>query len=366
MVSNENISTAHFFTYVFMFTIGSTILIIPSFLAESAKQDAWFAAIVGVGIGSILVFLFSSIGKRFENKSLYEINEEVFGKWIGKITTYYYSFYFLVLSALLVREVGDFLTQNVMRETPIQAIMMIFILVIVMGIKLGLSVLFNAAQLFLPIMLLLLFIFFAGLLPQIDINNLFPVLEEGIKPILKADYYFIGVPFLELIIFNIVYPFVDEQKNLRKVFLFAVLGGGGVLIVLTLLHILVLGGHLTAHFAHSSYYLAKKINVGNFLNRIEVVMAIIWFISLYFKAALCFYATNVGIMHLFNLKSYGSIVFPFGMILTIFSLVISPNSAYFHTFVAYSWTPYSLSIGLVLPLILLAVHTVKKKRNTEL
>lgn len=38
-----------------MYTIGSAILIVPSGTANIARQDAWIAALVGIGLGFIFL-----------------------------------------------------------------------------------------------------------------------------------------------------------------------------------------------------------------------------------------------------------------------------------------------------------------------
>ena len=59
-------------------------MIIPSLLAERAKQDAWLAAIVATACGLLLVCLYNALGSRYPDLNLAEYSERVFGKWIGK------------------------------------------------------------------------------------------------------------------------------------------------------------------------------------------------------------------------------------------------------------------------------------------
>lgn len=134
----------------------------------------------------------------------------------------------------------------------------------------------------------------------------------------------------------------------------------GVVYGLNVLHITVLGVQISSQMPHSSYYLAKKINVGNFFTRIEIMMAVIWFITLYFKATLCFLATLIGITHIFHMSDARLLAFPLGLILAVFSLIISPNITYFYVFVAKIWTPYAITFGFIFPVLLLLF---KKKYN---
>ncbi|MGW9530536.1 GerAB/ArcD/ProY family transporter [Paenibacillus terrae] len=45
------ISSRQLLILTILFTIGTAILVIPSVMAATAKQDAWIGALVGVGAG---------------------------------------------------------------------------------------------------------------------------------------------------------------------------------------------------------------------------------------------------------------------------------------------------------------------------
>lgn len=105
------------------------------------------------------------------------------------------------------------------------------------------------------------------------------------------------------------------------------------MMIIIFLSISVLGIDITERNLYPSYVLVKKINIGDFLQRMEAIMAAMWFISVYFRITLYFYATVLAIAQIFNLKEYRSIVLPLGMILVVFSLVVYPNVAYQQTWV---------------------------------
>jgi spore germination protein KB len=84
IVENFKISARQFAILVILFSIGTTILVIPGVMAQVVKQDAWIAAVIGTGIGLLLVALYIAVGRMFPTKTLVEINETLFGKWLGK------------------------------------------------------------------------------------------------------------------------------------------------------------------------------------------------------------------------------------------------------------------------------------------
>ncbi|USK32138.1 spore germination protein [Bacillus sp. F19] len=53
MEKNHKISARQFAILVILFTIGTTILVIPGSLAQVVEQDAWLAAVFGTARGTV-------------------------------------------------------------------------------------------------------------------------------------------------------------------------------------------------------------------------------------------------------------------------------------------------------------------------
>ncbi|GJM76968.1 hypothetical protein HMSSN036_91840 [Paenibacillus macerans] len=52
-----------------LFTVGSAILITPSGMAESARQDAWIAGLIGIGAGLPLVWMMAKLVNLYPQKT---------------------------------------------------------------------------------------------------------------------------------------------------------------------------------------------------------------------------------------------------------------------------------------------------------
>lgn len=361
MLERAKINIRQFTVLVTVFTIGSSILVAPSGLASGAKQDAWIAAIVGTAASLLFIWIYNLLASRFPTMTLTEYSEIILGKWPGKIVALLFCTYFFIVAELLLREIGDFVTTQILPETPIQFTQMLYLAIVIMAARLGLETLTRAAEIFFPwiMMLFVLLVFF--LLPQMHLEKIQPVLGEGIKPVLRGAFPFLGVPFLELVVFLMIIPSVNRTKETGKAFIAGTLLGAMVIVITSTLSILVLGEDFTVRNMYTSFTLAKKISIGNFLERLEAVMAVIWFLSLYFKLTICFYATALGLAQTLKLKEYKPLLLPLAMILMVFSIFTVPNITYMRTFVAKIWTPYSLTYGLFLPLLLLGVAIFRKK-----
>jgi len=362
MVRNEKISSRQFGILVALYSIGTTILIIPSIMAEEAKQDAWIAALLGVGLALLLVVLYSALGNLLPSKSLVEMMEELFGKWLGKAISLTFVFFGLVTSAELLYFVGNFITTQIMPETPIQSINIIFACVVIMGVRYGIETLARSAELLFPLFSILFIVLVIFLTPQVKFENIQPVLEVDFKDLLRAAIYFISVFSFPTVILLMVFPAsVNRPKVATKTFFSGTVIAGIVLIIMIALCILVLGVDTTQRHIFPSYALAKKINVGHFFQRIEFVMAGLWFISIFFKMSLYFYAAVVGLAQTLNTKNYRFLTLPMGIVMVALSLLVHPNILHSTEYNKGAWLPYSSTYGLFLPLLILGVYAIRKK-----
>lgn len=363
MIERGKINVRQFTVLIIMFSIGSSLLIVPSGLAAGASQDAWIAAIIGLLGGLLLVNLYNQITTRFPQATFVQYSQLVLGRWLGGFISFLYFCYFIILTASVLRNIGDFLNTEILPNTPIQVIHILFLIVIIMGIRNGIEVFSRTAELFLPWIILLFLMLVVLLPPEFDWGNVQPVFGYGIKPDIRGALSILGTPYMELFVFLMIFPFVNHHKHAQKAFLVGVTIAGTVLIIIVLLCILVLGAEFTASQLYPSYRLAEKINIGNFLERLEIIAAGIWFITIYFKLAICFYVSTMTFAELFRLKDARQLYYPFGMIIIVMSIVVFPNMTYFLNYLERINFFYALTFALFIPLLIVIVAMIRKKKT---
>ncbi|SEN99325.1 endospore germination permease [Paenibacillus sp. OV219] len=361
MIENAKINLRQLSILTVLFSLGSTILIVPSALTSIAKQDGWIAAIVGVAEGMLSLFIYVALGYRYPGQSLMQFTETILGRWLGKGIGLLFLTYFLILSALVLRNVGDFITTIVMPETPIQVVHALFVLAVVMGVSLGIEVIARSAEIFLPWVALLLTVLVVFLVPQIEFDRIQPMFESGVKGIIHGSLSVLSIPYMELVVFLMIFPHLNKSKGYGAAFAKGSFIGGLVIIIVTIFCVFILGWDFTARHTFPSYTLAKKIQVGEFLQRIEVIVAIIWFLTIFFKLAICFHASVHGMAQLFQLRTARPLIVPLAIVLVVLSIVVYPNIVYFRVFATEIWPLYAITFGLIIPLALLLVSEIKQR-----
>ncbi|MGE7090448.1 GerAB/ArcD/ProY family transporter [Lysinibacillus sp. NPDC048646] len=365
-MKGEIVSAQQFTIIVFLFSIGTTILIIPGTMANAVKQDAWIAAILGVVLSLLLVKLFISLGNRTPNLTFIEANEKILGKFMGKFTSVGFIFLPLLSAGELFFFIGTFMHTEVMPETPTVAFAILFSIIIIFATYLGVEVFARCAEILFPIFLFLFVVFIICISPQIDIKNVQPILDTPTKSLLGGILNFMSTFSFPLVVLLMIFPSaINEHKSAQKGFYIGTIAGGLVLTVIIALSILVLGATNTSHQSYPSYALAQNISIGNFLQRIEIIMAFMWMFTIFVRSYVYFYASVKGLAQIFNIKDHRPLILPLGMISIAFSQILHPSIVHSINYNKETWPLFTLTVTILLPLLLLFVAKLRKIQSTE-
>nr|WP_275942536.1 endospore germination permease [Paenibacillus alba] len=357
----EIISRGSFAVLITFFMIGTSILITPSALAHEAKQDAWLACLVGIGMNGLNAFLYVVLGERFAGQTLAQYCEIILGKWFGKAVCLAFVLFFYLLASLMMGDLGFFITSQIMQETPIEMLQILFTLIVVMAVRSGFVVYTRAAVVFFPWLIILFLLLIVPLLPKFNMNNFLPVMEYGVKPILRGGFSFYGLQ--EMSVLLMFYPFVAKMRGLRSGFTAGIGVGGAILFITTVGSIAVLGEALTTNQLFPAYTLAKNISIGHFLERVEGILISIWVLSIFIKIVLTFHASLLGFVQILNIKDEKPLIAPLALGMIVLSLMCYPNTIYINDYLGRNWAPFSLIFTLFLPLMLLVVSWIRRKRS---
>ncbi|MCS7464707.1 endospore germination permease [Paenibacillus doosanensis] len=362
MLSNGKISIQQLAVLVILVTVGDSILILPSITTNAAKQDAWLSGIIGIA-GGLIVLAIALYASSLKPEFTYvEFTRFLLGSWAGGAVSLLYLLYCLFNAAALLREIGDFITTEMIPETPERAVHFILILVLLYALVRGIEAVARAGEILLPWFGLFIVALIILLLPQAKFVKLLPIMGDGVAPVLRGAVYVASYPFAELSSLLMILPYVKRGKHMRKDFMLAALIGGICVVSVIFVSVVVLGSYITAHQVYPAYGLAKKISIGHFLERLEALLAIVWIISTFFKCTLFCYAFSWGTVQLFNLRSQRFLLIPFGLLLFGLAYCLSPNLTFYNELLEHHWLFWDLTMMLAIPLLLVSVYFARRPR----
>ena len=201
-MNQTKISSSQLLALTACYSFGSTVIAMASGTAELAKQDAWISSLVASAVGLVFIWMYYSLGKLYPDKNLVDIFRCAFGKWIGWIVSAFFVLFVCLLSAAQVTTyMGNFKQIEYMTETPLYALNLVFVILLVIALLYGLEAITRSSEIFVIIITAMIVITMLASIPNVHTDNLMPVLENGFGPVLKGSLRlssFLTWPFIVL------------------------------------------------------------------------------------------------------------------------------------------------------------------------
>lgn len=364
-MKSERITNYQLFCLFIMHSVGTSTIYARGI---AVKQDAWIVEIVSLIMGLGIVWVFTEVQKNFPDKNLAEINLILFGKILGGLLTIFTAAAFFTNSCVNISEFSEAVKITILPDTPILVIQVVFALVILYITFCGIEVLGRVAEMFMPVLLIFLFIilFLVYVSGQIDLKELQPVLAKGIKPVIKEAYpIWCTFPYGEDMVLLSLYCYSNNSKDVQKYSLFASLLIGILLVISDSIIICVLGADFAGSSTLPLLEVIKTINVSDIITNMDAFGLVIIFIGGLFKVMLYLYSAALFLSTLFNIKR--EIVMLILMATNVwFNLYAIPNPIVRQFYGINFFALYLLEIYTIyIPLLTLIIIWLKKFLNNQ-
>ncbi|MEK3695610.1 endospore germination permease [Paenibacillus sp. FSL R10-2199] len=361
-MSKEIIPAGQSISIAVLFISGSSLFMGAS--GESGNSS-WIALLLAILLAVPLMLVYSRLHVLFPGKDLYDMLIAVFGAVLGRMLSCLYIWYALHLGSLVLRNFGEFSKTVALTATPMIAPMLVIGLLCVWVVGAGMEVLGRSSK-FLLLFSLMVIVFIELLsVPKYEYHHLKPLLDSGWGLVLRDTAGSFTFPFAEIVIFLGAFNVLPAKGSARRVLLSGTLIAGMIIIVVTLRNLLVLGPDILSSLYFPSYVAVSRINIGDFLTRIEGSSAIIFVTALFIKASLCLYVTCNGVSKVFKLKSYRSVVLQMGLIMVYLSGFIYKDIMEMQYFAYHIYKVYALPFQVVIPVMLWITAEILSRRKSS-
>lgn len=356
-IEKGQISSSQLMFLVAGFIQGSTLIVTLSF--RVTKQDTWLAVLAGWILSFPVALIYVAIMQKFPGKNLVQINDLVYGPYLGKLLSAIYVLgFFLLITVQNLRYLGDFILTYIMPETPLVVITIMFTFICAWAVRSGIEVLARCSGILVVITSLIVVATFTLLLKDMKFTNFLPVLETPLKDFIQGTHAMVDIPFGETLTFLMIIPYLNKIKQARSSVLLGFIIGGATLLTVTIRDIAVLG-ITTAIMAQPSFEAVRLIDIGKILTRLEIFVAIVLLVTLFLKVSVFYYASVLGTAQLFNLRSYLPLVLPVGILCIALTIMLA-DSTMEQVFVASdSWLFYIVPFEILLPSLTLVIAKIR-------
>ncbi len=204
--------------YIYLFpsiTIAAGILHAPRVAAEAAGTDSWLVMLAGGLLFLFLTYLLNKLALLFPEETFVTFSQKIVGKWLGIILSILFVFDFFLVSLYEVRIVGLVSNVYLLDRTPLDAVILVYLCITIIGSRGGIEVIARTCQLLFPLLILITVLMSALIFPKLDFRNLLPILHTPWQTLSKAtfttSFFYIGS---EMVLF--LMPYLAKRKNTIK------------------------------------------------------------------------------------------------------------------------------------------------------
>lgn len=310
-----------------------------------------------------MIIIYSRIHNIFPERDLFDIVEICFGKFIGKIVIILYIWFLYFIVSDIFVNYGQFITVETFTETP-RIIPIIFLSILcVLGTKTGIEILGRFSLSFLYPLFLTLVVGVSFLIPKMNLDNLRPVLNEGIKPVIKGGFSVFTFPLVQIVVFTMIFSNFKKSKSSYRVYFLGLMMGSIYLATISITNILVLGVNASTRVYFPSYAALSRINVGGIVQRTEVVIAATTILGGFVKISILLLCICKGISKLFGTEDYRFIIIPVSLLVLNLTNFQYESVMYYFEFNNEIWPYYNFPFQVIIPIIIWIIAEIKKKHH---
>lgn len=321
MKRNNQISSKQIRGLMVSTMVGIGIIGLPQRLTIILENDGWIAILLGGLLIVPILIITNGIFKLFPDKNITEIGYEVYGDWIFKSFLMFILIYAVVFLGFLCRHLGELVKAFLLTNTPIEIIILSFILCTSYISRCDIEVIGRASYHIYPFVIGFVVLLSILTITKLDFTNMLPVFQSNLKNIPLGTFTsFFSYAGFEILLFTL--PFAEEkEKTLR-----ASLSGLAIVIVIYLvlftLTLSQFGVYRLKTQTFATISILKEIDLpGYFIENLDILAMGVWILIIYAGVASMYFMGGKMAAALFKLENHDLFILPLAPFIYMVSLM---------------------------------------------
>ncbi|MFZ5975668.1 MAG: GerAB/ArcD/ProY family transporter [Bacillota bacterium] len=356
-IGKVKISPGQLMGLIIGYMLGSSLF--TGYMDIIAKQDAWIVIVISFITSAPFFLSYIYLAKRFPGKTLIQMNDIVYGSYLGKLISVLYAAFILDIFAMNISALADFYAVSIMPEMPKLILMILFTLVGAYAVKKGIETIARISWFAVAYSAVFVTISCLLLIGNMDFGNFLPVFQLSAKDYVQSTHIFSSIPFCNTVLFLMVFPALNDVKKIGKYSLGGFAVAGLILFIVSIRNTSVLGPSATI-FTNAAYEATRLINIGEVLTRVELFIALAITLVIFVKSCVMYYATVKSIGELFRVRSVSSLIIPAGIIAVIIAMVLFRSSAATDDYFSKYHPFFTIPFEFILPPLTLLIAKIRR------
>lgn len=339
------------------------ILTLQNVLVRISQMDAWFSYLLAVFYLFGIASFFGLMTKIYPQKNIFEISKEVLGRWGGTVVNLLILFHIWQIVIRDISGVSRFSSTLLLHYTPLEILVLLPCFLLIYFGKTSIEVIARVNDLFYPLFVITILIMPLLLSNEFYLRLITPILTTPLQHVAASNLLTLGSAgdiFILGAFLHTVYNANQVRSSIRHGTLLGIF-----LLTLVIFSILVvLGPKMPGNFLYPSYNLVQTIHVTDFLDRVDIIMLMIWYPTITCKMIVIYTALLLGVSSILNARNYPTINKPVALLMAITTYLSFKSITELLTFSNYSFPVIVLAYQ---PLVIgiLVFGALRKQRKNH-
>ena len=347
---------------VYPLMVSSFLGMATTVMNKISGVDMPISILLGILIGIIPLSLVLFILNNSNGEDISDLNKQIFGKIIGNILNCILYIFTIFYASLILYNLTLFFDVQYMPETNPLFIKIIMCIPIIYAASKDVASITRLSQTLLILGILTFLVAAFGLIGDMNLENLQPVLSNGIANPLKASCIFgifATLPLFFLLTIPTKFEASNKKRNKRIIVMYFI--SGFVIFMTYLITMGALGEKMVSIYKYPEYIVLKKISILFVIERIENTVALYFVFCMLMFIILVINFLNRNIEKMVpKFKYKGIIPYVLGLVIVITSYKMFPNSLVAENFIQ-KYVPY-IMISVLFGGILITVSSILFKK----
>ncbi|MBE6066535.1 MAG: hypothetical protein E7211_02385 [Clostridium lundense] len=356
--TNNKITENQYMALVQSSMIAIGILTLSRGVAKYAHQDAWISVIIGGIYPIIVVIMASFIDKKMNHNNFWQINKELYGKYLSYIIILIFiavfSFSQLSIISGYVNVIDVILVPYLPKYVSIITIMLLTLYTAISGLNIVARLCEIVFYLSVILIVITLLLIFKG--NVINIMPFFSSFKSILAAIPDSLYSYAGIELSYVVI-----SFITNKKNTKKSGVYGVL----TVIVSYTINVFVtiwcIGWEMTAKYSDPSLFVASSVEIPLIENARTIIM-IIWSLVIFRILACELFASSFCLYKATNISYKKSCVIITALLIPLSFFLLPERN---RIKIVSKVTPYLVIVGLAWGIITSITILIKKRNYKE-
>jgi len=327
----------------------------------TAGRDSWLAALLGGIFVTLGTYFLLRLMNRFPKQNFLQYIPQIWGKPLALIIAIGYFLFWGSFLTLLFKNTAEVNQIFFLEKTPLLIPIFLIAFGAVWLVTYGFVPIIRFIQIISPLFIIPILLTILLTLSEIEIRNFFPIMADGITPVLKGAIIYTGYfQGLELILF--LPPFLSDTNKAFKPTLGGIVFVNLLAFVAIILVIGILGIKNTNQILWPAFAMLSLIEIPGFpAERFELLLTLPLLIGAFVTISIVLYLLSYGIIQVFKISHKKTVIYVMALI-TVLAIMLVPDFAWgikfrrIHTYA-------TIVFIYLLPLLTFLLAVLRKKRG---